>query len=100
LQAKIKYNFSGKIWKHHSNGGWFFVSLPKDISKEIKENLQWQEEGWGRMKASATVKGFEWNTAIWFDRKQDTYLLPLKADIRKKAHLELDNDTIAISISI
>ena len=97
MQAKIKYNFSGKIWKHNAAGGWFFVSLPKDISKEIRETLQWQEEGWGRMKASAVVNGLNWDTAIWFDKKRDTYLLPLKADIREKANLELDN-TITVNI--
>ncbi len=95
MQAKIRYNFTGKIW----NGGWFFVSLPKDISKEIREHLKWQEEGWGRMKATAIIKEIEWDTAIWFDTKLETYLLPLKADIRKKARLEL-NDTITLSIKI
>jgi len=99
LHAKIRYDFSGKIWKHNANGGWFFVSLPEDVSKEIRENLQWQEEGWGRMKASANVNGFEWDTAIWFDKKLDTYLLPLKVDIRKKASLNL-NDMISVRISI
>ena len=99
MQAKIKYNFLNKIWKHNGTGGWYFVSLPKDISKEIREHLQWQEEGWGRMKAIAQVKGVEWETAIWFDKKQNTYLLPLKADIRKKVNLELDH-TIAVTILV
>ena len=26
----------------------------------------------------------EWKTAIWFDSKKKTYLLPIKAEIRKK----------------
>ena len=75
------------MWQHSAPGGWFFVSLPKEISTEIRENLQWQEEGWGRMKASARVQDITWDTAIWFDKKKDTYLLPIKADIRKKAKL-------------
>ena len=99
MEAKIKYEFSGVIWKHKANGGWFFVSLPKDISKEIREHLKWQEEGWGRMKAAANVHGLEWDTAVWFDKKLDTYLLPIKADIRRKAGLNLD-DNISVCISI
>ena len=99
MQAKIKYEFSGKIWKHNGAGGWHFVSLPKGISKEIRENLQWQEEGWGRMKATAKIKEFEWDTSIWFDKKHGTYLLSIKAEIRKKAKLELD-DTVAITIAV
>ncbi len=99
MKAKIRYDFSAKIWQHNSSGGWFFVSLPPDISKEIRENLQWQEEGWGRMKATATIEKIEWDTAIWYDKKLNTYLLPIKADIRKKTNLK-GNEAISISISI
>ena len=99
MNAKIRYDFRGKIWQHSAEGGWFFVSLPKEIAKEIRENLKWQEEGWGRMKAQASIKGIEWDTAIWFDKKRGTYLLPLKAGIRKKAALKL-GDTIAVSVFI
>lgn len=52
------------MWQHSAPGGWFFVSLPEEISSEIRENLQWQEEGWGRMKASARVQDITWDTAI------------------------------------
>ena len=81
------------------NGGWFFVSLPKSISKEIRNHLKWQEEGWGRMKATANINDLQWDTAIWCDTKENTYLLPIKAEIRKKACLKL-NDIITVSIVI
>lgn len=73
MQAKIKYEFSAKLWKYNGQGGWFFVSLPKNIPKEIREHLKWQEEGWGRMKATAIIGELELRTAIWFDKKADTY---------------------------
>ena len=99
MEAKINYNFSAKLWKSGEQGGWYFISLPNDISKEIRENLKWQEEGWGRMKATAKVENLEWDTAIWFDKKKDTYLLPIKADIRKKVNLKL-NQVLIVNISI
>ena len=99
MHARIRYDFEAKIWRHNVQGGWFFVSLPNKTSNEIRENLKWQEEGWGRMKAQAIIKGIEWDTAIWFDKKKDTYLLPLKADIRKKAGLEL-GQSITISVFV
>lgn len=33
---KIKYEFSALTWQHASPGGWYFVSLPKDMSTEIE----------------------------------------------------------------
>ncbi|WP_299114171.1 DUF1905 domain-containing protein [uncultured Winogradskyella sp.] len=91
MEGKIEYKFSTKIWKHNSSGGWHFVSLPKTISKEIRKNLKWQEEGWGRMKAHAQIDAHKWETAIWFDSKKGTYLLPIKAEIRKKSNLKTNN---------
>jgi len=92
MNGKIRYEFSTKMWRHSSSGGWYFASLPKNISKEIRENLKWQEEGWGRMKTVAKIRQFEWETAIWFDTKFDTYLLPVKAEARKKANIEINKD--------
>ncbi len=90
MEARIRYEFSTKMWKHGEPGGWHFVSLPKTISKEIRENLKWQEEGWGRMKAQAKIGDVQWDSSIWFDTKMDTYLLPIKAEIRRRARLEID----------
>lgn len=64
------------------------MSLPKDMSAEIRSFSKWQEEGWGRLKAEASVQGLNWKTAIWYDTKQQTYLLPIKAEIRKKLNAE------------
>ncbi len=93
MNGKIKYHFTAKMWRSTEPGSWHFISIPKDISKEIRKNLQWQEEGWGRMKAAAEVNALQWETAIWFDTKSDTYLLPVKAEIRKKAKLHANENT-------
>ena len=99
MQGKIQYEFAAVIWKHSSTGSWYFVSLPQYLSQEIRENLKWQEEGWGRMKACASLLDLKWDTAIWFDKKRNTYLLPLKAEIRNQANLR-DGDEIDIRLWI
>ena len=96
MNGKIKYEFTGKTWQHSSPGGWYFISLPTEMSKEIRSNLKSEEEGWGRLKATARIGKTEWKTAIWFDSKRNTYLLPLKAEIRKKENVkkEVERDVI------
>lgn len=97
MTGKIKYQFTSSIWQYSSpKGGWYFVSLLKEISKEIRDNFKWQEEGWGRLKATAKIGNSKWETAIWFDTKLKSYLLPLKAEIRKKEKLEADNNAAVI----
>jgi len=88
MNGKIKYEFITKIWQHAGQGGWHIVSLPPELAKEIRDNLKSEEEGWGRLRATAKIGNCEWETAIWFDSKMNTYLLPLKAEIRKKEKLE------------
>lgn len=85
----IKYRFSGEVWQHEASGGWYFVSLPQSISREIRTHHQWQEEGWGRLRAKAMINHTIWQTAIWFDTQRNTYLLPLKAAVRKKETVEI-----------
>ena len=92
---KTEYEFLAKAYQSSSSKemcGWIFVSLPKELSKEIRTNFKCLEEGWGRMKVIAKLGGSEWQTAIWFDTKQDTYLRPLKAKIRKQENVVLGED--------
>ena len=97
---KISYTFSGKLWQHKApKGGWFFISLPAEMSQEIRENFKNQEEGWGRLKVTAEISGIKWETAIWYDSKKETYLLPIKSEIRKKLKIDFEN-LLEIKISI
>lgn len=86
----IKYQFIAVPWVYKGPNGWWFVSLPAELAKEIREFLKSEEEGWGRLKATANIGSSEWKTAIWFDTKLKTYLLPLKAEIRHKESLVPD----------
>ena len=99
MTSAITYQFTATIWKHDDVGGWYFVSLPTELSAEIRTSLKWQEEGWGRMKAIAVIRDTLWETAIWFDNKRNTYLLPLKAAIRRAESLEI-NDSVELTIKI
>jgi len=83
----ITYEFTAEIWQYTITGGWYFVSLPQQLSIEIRNHFKKEEEGWGRLKTTAKIGNSEWKTAIWFDTKLNTYLLPLKAEIRKAENL-------------
>lgn len=62
----IKYEFTAIPWHHASPVGWYFVSIPKHLSKEIRDLLKSEEEGWGRLKAIAQVGNSIWDTAITY----------------------------------
>lgn len=95
----VHYDVSAKVWKHQGGGGWFFISVDRDVSDEIRKLFKSEEEGWGRLKATAKINSFEWPTSIWFDTKLGVYLLPVKATIRKKANIS-EGDEIQVEIWI
>ncbi len=97
MSGKVTYKFRSKMYQHQEPTGWFFVSLPKEISKEIRTHFKNLEEGWGRMKVVAIVNEIKWKTSIWYATKEEMYLLPIKADIRKKGNI-LPNITLDISV--
>ena len=99
MHTSLKYTFKGKVWKHPGQSGWYFSTVPKDISAEIRTHSKWQEEGWGRLHIQATIHQTQWQTAIWFDTKHDSYLLPIKADIRKKHDIN-EGDDIVITMGL
>ena len=99
MESKIKYSFSAKIWRDNTENGWYFVTVPSNYSNEIRNNLKWQEEGWGRMKAIAIIQDLKWETSIWFDTKGKNYILPIKALIRKKLLIN-DGDMLTLSIYV
>lgn len=88
--GRIPFRFTAKPWKYSGPAGWYFISLPAELAAEIREYFKEHEEGWGRLPVSAMIAGYEWKTAIWFDTKQKTYLLPLKAAVRQKLKMDID----------
>jgi hypothetical protein len=67
--GKIEYESSAEIWQYSSPGGWYFVTLPEEMAKEIRGTIQWQEEGWGRIKVIAKVNNNQWKTSIKGSRR-------------------------------
>lgn len=99
MPLSISYTIYATPWLHIGKAAWHFISLPQNISTEIRQLFQHEEEGWGRLKVTACIGIHEWKTAIWYDSKHRTFLLPIKAEIRKKCAIQ-ENREIEILIRI
>jgi hypothetical protein len=95
----IRFEFTVVPWQYQEIGGWHFASVPDDLANEIRQYLGSEEKGFGRLPVKAKIGSSEWKTAIWFDTKRNTYLLPLKAEIRKKENIHAGK-SIAVTIWI
>lgn len=83
----LSFSFSGECWLWQTDkAAWHFVTLPKDKSEEIaffNENMSVKKRGWGSVRVIATIGNTEWKTSIFPQAKAGTYILPIKADVRK-----------------
>ncbi|USN87586.1 MAG: DUF1905 domain-containing protein [Candidatus Nomurabacteria bacterium] len=97
--SKGVYELKSKILVYPGMSGWRFLVLPKKESVEIKEKFGKQARGWGSLPVSVTVGKTTWETSIFPDRKSGTYILPLKAKIRKAEEI-YDDDTVRYVMEI
>ena len=91
FQNTRTYSFKARIWKYKGKASWHFVTLPKALSKKIRLHHGESEQGWGRLSGTAQIQNTQWKTAIWFDSKANSYLLPVKAAVRKAEDLDKES---------
>jgi hypothetical protein len=91
-----RFSFSAKVWVYPGIGGWHFVNLPKNLSKQIKKVAK--TYGSGFVKAKVTVGKSSWVTALFPHKESETYLISIKKQIRKKEEI-FEDDKIKVSFT-
>ena len=85
------YQFKSNLWLWaEGKGAWYFVSLPLDSYKEIKDIYGWTNRGFGSIPVLATIGETTRKTSIFPSKHNETYILPIKSSIRKSEKLELE----------
>jgi hypothetical protein len=84
--------FQATLWVYPGPAAWMFVTLPTDLSAEIKGMSQ-QRRGFGSLRVDVTVADIQWRTSIFPDSKAGAFLLPVKAAVRQALGL-VPGDTV------
>ena len=87
----MEYEFRARLWLYEGQGAWHFVTLPKNITAEVRRVFGQNRRGWGSIRVLATAGENSWRTSIFPDNKSGSYLLPIKSQIRKENHLRAGN---------
>jgi hypothetical protein len=96
----VTYQLQGKVWVYDGAAAWRFVTLPKGPAKEIRLLVGGVTgRGWGSVKVRATVGATTWDTSIFPDKRMGSFLLPLKAEVRKAEGIE-DGATIGYRLEV
>lgn len=87
------------IWQCKGAGAWHFITLPHDDADVIRELYGRDARGFGSLRVQAVIGDVAWDTSIFPDSTSDSYVLPIKKDIRKRCDLH-EGDVAAITLHI
>ena len=91
----VEFTAPLKVWS--GPAAWFFLPLPQAEAGMIR--LAVPRRGFGSVRVRARIGGSRWATSIFPDTKAGTYLLPVKAAIRKAEGLS-DGDPVRVELLI
>ncbi|MFM6979895.1 MAG: DUF1905 domain-containing protein [Micrococcales bacterium] len=83
----MKYRFESELYLWSAQEAWHFANLPIAISEEIREVSAPFRRGFGSVRVDVTCGSSKWRTSIFPDSKAGCYILPVKAEVRKRENL-------------
>jgi hypothetical protein len=97
---KGTYRITVRLWIYPGeSSNWHFVTVPKRESGEITEKFSAKKRGWGSLPVEVKIGKTLWKTSIFPDSKAGTYLLPVKALVRRAEGLEA-GDSVTVQFTV
>ncbi|MEZ4767196.1 MAG: DUF1905 domain-containing protein [Caldilineales bacterium] len=93
----MNIEFTGTIWFWQGPAPWFFVTVPPAQSHDLRHISGIVTYGWGMIPVTVRIGGIEWTTSLF--PKDDQYILPIKASVRKAEHID-EGDTVTVQLEV
>jgi Domain of unknown function (DUF1905) len=84
----MQFTFTAPLWLYSGKGSWHFVTLPIDAASEIKF-FNAAAKGFMPIAVDVSINQTRWKTSLFPDSKSGSYLLPIKAAVRKAENLSV-----------
>lgn len=98
-----RFDFASELWRWQAAEGtaWFFVTLPLEVSEEIREAqaIIGPRPGFGSVKVEVAIGNTTWRTSVFPDKSSGCYFLPVKKAVRTAEDLEVD-DMVSVGLRL
>ena len=94
-----EFQFTAPLWEWPAKAAWFFVTLPVDVAGEIRlitSDEMMPKRGFGSARVEVRVGGSVWATSVFPDKQSGSYVLPIKAAVRKAEGLDKHDDVTVL----
>lgn len=96
------------VWRGSGSGppakaAWYFLTIDGPVAVAIREAARRPSKGtargFGSVRVTATIGTVSWQTLLFPSKNAGGYLLPVKADVRRRAALVADQPVV-VSLSL
>jgi hypothetical protein len=88
------------IWDARRADSWTFVSLPEEVSDEIRDlAADGPRRGFGSVRVRVTIGGSTWKTSVFPDAGKGRYVLPVKRAVRQAEGLDT-GDVVTVRLAL
>ncbi|HCB06070.1 MAG TPA: DUF1905 domain-containing protein [Nocardioides sp.] len=91
------WTFTAELWQSESVASWVFVTLPDDVSEDVRL-LSGPPSGFGSVRVEVTLGDQRWRTSV-FPEKAGSYVLPVKAAVRRRAGMDI-GEQVELTIAL
>ncbi|MFL6733266.1 MAG: DUF1905 domain-containing protein [Sphingomicrobium sp.] len=83
------------VWSG-GKASWHFIRVPENQSLALRVESFGGTRGFGSVRVEAQIGHVTWTTSV-FPERVGTYLLPVKADVRRRANIGA-SDEVTVQI--
>lgn len=87
------------VWLWNAEkGSWHFLTVPPQQAADIRFDSMGMRGGFGSVRVEACIGDVSWTTSL-FPHREGGYILPLKADIRRRAGI-VAGDEVTVGLRL
>ena len=90
------------LWRWQSakpGAGWHFVKIDGQVAAEVRFAALGRTGGFGSIKVFARIGETRWRTSIFPQREGGGFVLPIKAEVRKREGLA-EGDAVTVELQL
>jgi hypothetical protein len=94
----FEHRFTAPLWIYSGKGAWHFLTLPAALAQAVKFHAP-LARGFMPIAVTARIGATRWKTSVFPDSKSGSYLLAVKADVRKAEGLSA-GDQVEVTLRL
>ena len=91
--------FEAELWLWQGPASWVFLTVPPEHADALRLAGFLSPRGWGSVRVEARIGSVCWRTSVFPDRSRGSYLLPVKADVRRRVGVSA-GDRVAVDLRL